>query len=312
MRYFSHAVMLTLSYGVIGLLLWCFVSQVATACDITPSNSAEGLEAAGSVTERRERTRDLLKSAEQERIKRLIVHESDDVALAAAWELVRRTMPEANDAAEEPPASKPIDSRAVHRFLGVAQGRLRTEIPTWWEKRLLGSTAFSQDVLAYPDFQSLGRPATTPQMIGDFRLAGFFPQDQGLSSKDETTVYTKDSVQSLIPNEIMDRLGVRPISAVISGSSQGDRYFVASHSDLSGRYSLCSWVHGRSDLEWCEWVWTGFPSVPGTSGAGHVHYSWIIPTESTVYVFGDCGYWLYIEGFRIEDGQPSFRFSTSY
>src|SRR5262245_7802375 len=85
--------------------------------------------------------REVLHPCADRQVAELKTHAHLGIALAAAWEVVRRTLSEEKQQAK---LLKP-DAQALHRFLGFVEGRLSIELPHWWESMILGAEAYDRD-----------------------------------------------------------------------------------------------------------------------------------------------------------------------
>src|SRR5262249_50953281 len=80
----------------------------------------------------------------------LRAHESDEIALRAAWEEILLRIPETTRLNAVRP-----DQRLLQRFVGFVEGRLRANVPKWWEDTLLDAQAYSRYNLCFPGFPGL-------------------------------------------------------------------------------------------------------------------------------------------------------------
>src|SRR5437867_3623978 len=77
-------------------------------------------------------SRALFAIATDQELAELRKRSDDGIALRAAWEAFRRTLPISDQ--EDTPN---LDERRLHRFLGFTEARLRVSAPEWWEHAVL-------------------------------------------------------------------------------------------------------------------------------------------------------------------------------
>src|SRR5207248_1674736 len=82
----------------------------------------------------------------------LMKDEDTNIALLAAWEQVRLTVPD-----KELERRMSVDARKLAWFLGFLEGRARVELPAWWAEAIRGCDAYGRDSI-HPDMPHFNRP----------------------------------------------------------------------------------------------------------------------------------------------------------
>jgi hypothetical protein len=137
------------------VILSLLLMRVATSESIPgnadkPSTNGEGvasLSGARSPEDLAARIGKLLVTSTRSDLDRLVTVSDCTLSLAAGWERVRRTMPEAERGDVVVP-----DSPAVSRFLGLVEGRLRVPIPKTWAETLQSSAGHGQKSTSFEVF----------------------------------------------------------------------------------------------------------------------------------------------------------------
>lgn len=132
----------------------CFVAMatVGSPDDILPTELKEQatlLVELSSSTEPRPVSVEFLHAVSESDLQRLEAHAHRSVAIAAAWERVRRVLP--RDSVDD---TSPNSRYAVYRFAGFLEGRLRVRVPQPWLEAILTASVTSQDrtvFLSTPD-----------------------------------------------------------------------------------------------------------------------------------------------------------------
>lgn len=257
--------------------------------------------------------RSLLDECSPEFLSRLKTHPNAGVALQAAWESVRRTLPaEAAMRTDGSPDAVAMDRRQLQRFLGFAEARFRLVLPEWWDNTVATGYAFDRDTLAFSVCERL-KPYHRIQVDQDDRVSDVLVSNgwEVSRSNNGDLVVMKAEQSCRIPRRIEDHVKrERPIDAIACCVDEG-QCVVAFHAEFGGGYPIFVLDCASSALIWSAEVWGGSP-VPGASGRGHTQLVTIVVRNEIVYVFGVTDFGAYIEGFGVADGQSVLRFSTSY
>lgn len=277
----------------------------------------KAVQAAENSSRRRGRVRLLLDGTSQQQIEGLMTHRDNAIALQAAWELVRRSVPENFDSMKRGEPAWKIDRGRLQRFLGFAEGRLRVRVPTWWGEQLAKVSARSRDVVAV-GFGGASQPYHTTE------AEVHAPKDLSIrwtkGAIDLSTMWTNGTLVLSqgkdiyrIPEKVIDieTLGGENSIWGLSALFTADHVFLAFHSP-GGAYRL--WCLNRKNGAelWSACVWTGYSHIGGTGIGLPEHSVTLVLRDNQLFVFGANAFTMYVEAFSTENGKALFRFSTSY
>lgn len=220
-----------------------------------------------------------------------------NISLRAAWERVRRTVKEGK-------LSSPVspDASELHRFVGFVEGRLAVPIPERWEHSLLSAMAHERDNIFFNVF------GNSPYRRTEAELSA--PKSVSVRKNDGGFLLDVDEQSLRIPADVVKSASRKgPIDA-INAIVDGDRCYVALHSDSGSPYDVRCFEIATAKLLWSTEVWAAGGLVMYT-GIGF-HWADLVLHDKVLYVFGVSGDAAYIEGFSTKDGNNQFRFSTSY
>ncbi len=260
-----------------------------------------------------EQIRRTVREASQSSIEQLKIQGNLTIALAAAWEQERRSF-----CREE---SQQLV--AMGRFLGFVEGRLRTDIPIWWENAVL--RAENLGPLFGFDLADAGQsPSRITQVPFHWQQRRLVIRSRGdeLPCKPSNTLAPRAANVVNQGGIVVISLGNRSIalsgeamikSAPFTGISvlfRDNHVFVALHSQTPSPYALLCFDAKSKALIWRSQVWAagGFRGYEGFFR----HWVGIQDTDNIVRVVGvgcDCAY---IEEFAKEDGKARLRFGTVY
>jgi hypothetical protein len=232
-----------------------------------------------------------------------ILGPSDQVALQAAWQRVRRTMSRRIPGTEQ---AVPVDPHAVQRFLGVVEGRLRVELPNKW------ADVFGR--ISYRDSRTVSFPGVLPEDLIRSRIDVFTSKEITIEPAGDGFFISlrgqRFPVSQKVLQECRAEYGASDhLEAMIVDA---DRAVITMHRAGIQRYPLVLVNRKTGDKIWRSAVWVERPVVPGRTGLGHMHHVEITVQNDAVVVFGLCDFSAYIEAFHFRDGSNAFRFSTSY
>ncbi len=255
----------------------------------------------------------LLCDAPPEGLAKLLTSDSTGLALQAAWEEVKRSMPRS-------PAS-PVRSRrsgmsrlnrvSLARFIGFVEGRLRVTVPDWWEDHLLiakGGAIEDIDFLAMriPD-TGRGTYGNMPAYSGTKELDIDVEYNGGVSKVevigDQLAIHLEDCVFQV------DRpSGSTIYVSVMDFKTSGCLALV--HDNWPGGI-LLNIDSSDGKVLWQQELWCD-RAYYIRGGDGGFHWSEVKTKGDTVFVFGLRNDLVYIEAFELRTGKPQFRFSTTY
>jgi hypothetical protein len=232
----------------------------------------------------------LISASTRSELDRLVSVPDCTTALAAGWELVRRTMPET----EQKDVVTP-DLLAISRFLGLVEQRLRVPVPKTWAEALKSVAGYGQKDIWFQLVQA-GRK-------GDWRI-----------KRDGAHLRVKRGIRSIkLPAGIV----LEPASYA-TAECVGEWAYVAVYSALpDSRYTLFAIDQGNGKVRWSTTVWGTSRIRPrGVITVGYSGSDWhVVETRSsaeTLAVFGFSGSAVYVEVFDRKTGENRCRFSTAY
>lgn len=208
-----------------------------------------------------------------------------NLALAAGWERVRRTVPEAEQEEWITP-----DAKAVSRFLGLLEGRVQCPIPEEWETIVKSAQARRRSGFQFscPNFGEDPLPGH-----GFLRRLG----RQWIVKKGREII--KLPLEGAY--EFMDLAAVE---------FDEQRAFSALYGWPSIPYRLYATDRKSGEMLWSSSVWAA-GGLFNSTGSGW-HYARIHVVNERVVVFGWDHRTLYVEVFDKKAGENLCRFSTAY
>jgi hypothetical protein len=242
--------------------------------------------------------RTLFSTVRTDGIRRLQDHTNDGIALQAAWEEVRLTVPE-----KEPKKTVRPDSHRLAWFIGFVAGRLRVRVPQWWQEVVLDSRANRRDNIYFE------KPEVNP-----YHRAGLdevrCPRDTTLKREGDKIVLRvgKDSLP--IPEDLLHKSDDGGVRCNVSALFTPAQCYVAVHGNSGYGFELTCIDRSSAKVRWKTDVWGAWWG--GVTGPeGHMWVS-VMEHENCVLVFGAASMGIHIEGFRPDNGANLFRFSSSY
>ena len=236
----------------------------------------------------------------EEAMQELVVHENDDVAMTAAWErVVRDKIVETQEGMPELGRKLPIEG--VERFFGYIEGRLRVIVPEEWADAVRQGVIFKNG-------------SVVPKLCSLRKL--FHKDEDGYILLNSQSIEQENGKQFLkINNERYE------IPELVFGKERAvvGVYGVATNNvcvqyfpEQIGPSQIICVGQENGQLKWRAEVWRS-RSGGGISGVPAEHLALLVIHRAVVYVFGaDGGGAIYLEAFRISNGEPVLRFSTAY
>jgi hypothetical protein len=240
----------------------------------------------------------LFKKVGADGVQALLTHKSDTIALRAAWEEVKLTVPE-----KEPPSTIHPDRHKLHWFIGFLEGRVRVKTPQWWVDAVVESKASSRDNF---------RPGMRQKQM--YHATGLdsvkAPLNTTLEAKEGKLLLRIANESVSLPAELLHKSDDGKfdddcVSAILTRS----RCYFAVHDDVGYPYRLACIDRSSGNVKWKTDVWGSW--IGGFGGQG---YSWITVTEQEdrIIVFGVAVMGFHVEGFRADNGGNLFRVSNSF
>jgi hypothetical protein len=230
-------------------------------------------------------------------MRRLREHRNEGIAVWAAWQEVRRTVPE-----EEGPTTYRPDRRKIEWFLAVLECRVRADAPDWWRTTVRNAWANRRDNFVF---------GTPVRQLYHASGPGSVMARHGTSLRSAQGVITlasgADSVP--VPAGVIETEGFsarRYLSALFVPA----RCYVAAHEETGSKYRLTCLTRPSGKVRWRTEVWGA--RWGGFSGRTRPdHCVTVIEQGDRILVFGAATWGAYVEAFRAADGRNLFRFSTS-
>lgn len=225
-------------------------------------------------------------------IRELKDHNNLGVALRAAWEVVRLTVPE-----KEVPGIV-VDGEALERFLTFAKKRLPAPIPRWWQMALMSAEAHRRDNIY---FRLHGAAKHVEVGAGLLGKPGVEVTQRG---RKLLVTVGEDSV--LVPKAVLEK---GRFKGYLAAAIEAKRAYLACYGSCHFGCPLYCVDRDSGKLTWTAQVWAD-GGLMNHSGP-HVHAVTIVPREKQVILFG-ASTGLYVEAFNAETGGALYRFCTDY
>jgi hypothetical protein len=239
----------------------------------------------------------LFKDSDEDLIRALKLSPHVDVALRAAWEEVRVTLP----AADKKPPIRP-NVGLLHGFAGFMEGTLSISPPKWWRKTLVNSMAYRRSNVFFAPSDNVTYHQTDVGLRSFKDVVAVRNGDDVYIARGDKSIHIRNSDFE----EMLKDLRPRPKFLSVE---LDDRFcFLAFYDDVCVPYPLVCIDRKSNKPIWSAKAWAS--AVTAYSGFG-AHSVEILSSADGVFVFGagvDC---LYVEGFNRDDGTSLFRFSTS-
>jgi hypothetical protein len=233
-----------------------------------------------------------------EGIRHLQHSQHDSIAIQAAWQEIKLSIPK-----DKAPAPYQPDKDRLKWFLAFFERRAKVTAPEWWAELLLGAKAYRRGNSYF------GMPAKNP-----YHNAGIedvnAPHDTTIRPDAESFRLTvgKDSI--VLPREIVSKSDDgSPFVENVSAAFTPAHCFVAVHDPVGSPHDVACINRSTGKLVWRAQAcgdWWG-------SSTGYSE-SWVsvIVQDDRVAVFGSSGIGVYAHAFRPDNGQTLFRFSTGF
>lgn len=242
---------------------------------------------------------EVIPRATDEELRHLITTDAcASVVLAAAWERLLRTSYQREQADE-----RDIGEAEIQRFLGVVEGKMRVELPEWWELGIC-SARVSNLEHRWVRFTIGAEADRSPfQLTHDhIRIA----KGASLDRQGENWSIRHLDKSYPLPGELLRSAG-GPVDVITFETADG-AYIVGTHSSRATPYL----VYGVDLTTW-HTRWTAkvlsLRNSPQYTGRGW-HWSELRADADVVFVFGMTDDTAYIEAFDVRTGVPLLRFWT--
>lgn len=228
---------------------------------------------------------ELFDNATDQDVAQLMQHQSSRVALAAAWERVRRTVPDPKLVR----GAKP-DAQTLQRFLGFLEGRLQVDAPEAWERLLLTATTHGQVHICFA-------PLDAEQQAGPNNDAVVSEANEGWRIKAGGRAW------------LLAKSDVDEKKTSIDGFAAAatmDAVVVGLFGNSAAPFLIYSIEPKTGNVAWKQEVWASGGLIGG--GVGW-HQAQIVLDEDRCIIFGVSNLAAYVEVFKL-DGTELCRFST--
>lgn len=228
-------------------------------------------------------------------IEPLRFHESDTIAIRAAWESVRRSVPE-----EGFDERRAIEADVMQRFLGFLEGRIRSPLPSWWETAWMQMSARERDGWLFDD----------PQIYGEGPHGAKIPE--GFEISESADFYLVRSGERTCRVALkLNRFRHQGLKThAIPATFTGDRLLIGFCDYLAQGFKLYCIDWRTSKVVWSVDAWAGNSIIFGSGPAIGSHSVEIVVERGRVFLFGMDLVRAYVECFSLQDGARDFKFST--
>jgi hypothetical protein len=230
--------------------------------------------------------RELFQSVGPQGLTALTGHRDDSIAVQAAWEEVRLTVP------LEPEAPASLDRRKLESFLGLLEARTRVPPPQWWANAVLDAQAECRDGIFFSRLRNdrWKYQRRTTQYYENGRVH--------LGVGEDSVVIREQSLEGVS-------------RCILSALVTSKRCYVATQCDVGSAFHLTCINRASGEMLWRSHVWV-FPRPPLSGMWGFPMHAAIVKQHNRVVVFAGTIGEIHVEGFRAHDGATLFRFSSLY
>ncbi len=229
----------------------------------------------------------------------LRAHPDKSIAIQAAWEEVRLTVPvEFGQKVFQPEKEKLV------WFVGFLEGRSRSVVPEWWVESVLGSMANRRDNIYGGD------PKKSPYHESGLEYV-YAPVGTLVKKEGKQFSVHVGNNSIAIPYELLKyRLSDDgSLHDSVSATFTENECFVTIHDDVGYEHGVACVDRHSGKVRWkskaCGCWW---------GGASGIHVGWvtIVTQKDRVTVFGKSSVGFYAHSFFQADGKTDFRFSNFY
>ena len=224
----------------------------------------------------------------------------DSIAIHAAWEEARSTVPEKRNSKVQR-----LDKGKLNWFVGFLEGRARVDAPRWWAQAVVDAHSNGGFTV------SAGEPSKKP-----YHNAGI----EGVDAPHDTTIKTEGSDYMLtigmdtitIPDEFLRRTDKGQLYGNFSGCFTPKHCFVTEHSDVGAPHDVVCINRSSGEVVWKAEACGSLHGLYSIMSYGYESWVSVTVQEDRVVVFGASPMGLYAHAFRIDNGKTVFRFSSRF
>lgn len=210
------------------------------------------------------------------------------IALSAAWERLRRTVP------LKPKLNWSLDRAALIQFIGFVEARTGVDIPPIWGQAVLSANSHSRDNIWFPLHEETGAPSNRRG------------HDAVSLRREEDRLIIKNGNEewSLRAEADMD------FAENVTVQRDGDYVFIAIYGWPPEEFTVYVLNRNTKKQIWTKEVWAA-SCVMAYTGQGR-HFVEIRSSQNVVVVFGVSGSAAYLEILDKSTGTNLCRFNSSY
>jgi len=287
-------------------LLASLISAVASGEEPGPFDPVSEIAAADSGPKLNAVYSRLLLKADWKTIDELKGHDHDGIALQAAWEEVRRSIPQEGPKrlGEKAPL---LDAKKTQRFIGFVEGRLKVVPPPFWEDLLLRARAerrIKWDEVLTTDLKRYLYLLQENPVGQDGKRIVMAPFDLSIDEYKQGT-----SIEVTLDKKTLTVPLTNAPWGINAWPLGKNRYVVALISSISPHHEIICINGADQSVVWKSQVW-GESLGPFRSGWSPAHFVDARLSGDRLLIFGVTFDRIYIEGFSVADGKNLFRFSS--
>ena len=241
--------------------------------------------------------RELFSAAGREGISGLKRDSDESIAIQAAWEEVRLTVPEK----QGPKVYRPKKDKLVW-FVGFLEARSRSTVPKWWAESVHDARANRRDNIYG------GEPTKSPYHNAGLKFVNAPIGTTVKQNGKQCSVHVGDA-SIVLPSELVDLCDDGSLCEHVSATFTKSECFIAIHGDVGYPHVVACVDRNSGKTRWksraCGCWW---------GGATGVHIGWVtvIVHDDRVSMFGKSSIGFYAHGFSRDKGKTLFRFSSSF
>ena len=307
-----------MQFGIRSLLLLTLVASISVAgvnylnsvarwdrirSAIDPTAPVKSLPLAPNGQNYRDYYKGVFQLSNDDELSRLTRGKDKSLAIQAAWEKVRRTVPVEKGESRYRP-----DPKVINEFLIVLESKCQVEIPGWWRDIVSDCQTWERDSIFFS--------SKTKHVHFHRRLDSIAcPIDASVKKVDDDLVYRSGKHQIPIPNGLLDNSRDKWWGNY-SICFDDQNTYVAKPDEYGYEHNVVCLDRNSGTLKWhvLGYGHAGLEIAPSGPGPGveDFHYS-IIPLDNNrVAIFGSSWFGFYFQVFDSDDGTTLAHFSSNY
>jgi hypothetical protein len=289
-----------------------FLSATCLAFEVLPTSLFDSISQQITAREQREiealfqnptayelsvKLRAIFQNSRNERIQELKFSVNPGVGLLAAWEEIRRSVPEKVKEVVRP------DPKLLNQLIGFAEGRLRAKLPSWWLQTLLSAEASARSDIHFDNPKG--------HLYLAAGLERFAPRGTNLAKDGNGVRLTVGERSVTLPASLAAEILEKDAQPNVSAYLGTERCYLVHHADRCTPFLLTCWDPKSVKILWTKLGWAA-RGYGAWNGIDERHWVSVVEKQDRVIVFGAGSEVVYIEAFNAKDGTVLFRFGTSY